>query len=156
MSNVLFDCSQCRFPLDEIFREIDAGLYSNTDFHQMTPQFLEHRPYRLGLMDPAWNSFDRFEAGTRLIHYTNLRTQPWKFPGHVHEDIWFRWFDDARKAGLISGQDIDKTLSRGYARQDILKPVRGNGTGTGTGRRRSFKEFRRSVLHALGLRKHAA
>ena len=157
MSNVLFDCSQCRFPLDEIFREIDAGLYSNTDFHQMTPQFLENRPYRLGLMDPAWNSFDRFEAGTRLIHYTNLRTQPWKFPGHVHEDIWFRWFDDARKAELISGQDIDKTLSRGYARQDILKPVRGTGAGTGTERRRrSFKEFRRSVLHALGLRKHAA
>jgi|688.fasta_scaffold609603_2 hypothetical protein len=157
MSNVLFDCSQCRFPLEEIFREIDAGLYSNTDFHQMTPTFLEHRPYRLGPLDPAWNSFDRFEQGTRLIHYTNLRTQPWKFPGHVHEEIWFRAFEEARTAGLISAQDVDKTLSRGYARQDILDPRRGTAAGFGTGRgRRSFKQFRRSVLHALGLRKHAA
>jgi len=134
MSNVLFDCSQCRFPLEEIFREIDAGLYSYTDFHQMTPRFQQHRPYRIGPLDPAWNSFDRLEEGTRLIHYTNLCTQPWKFPGHDHEDVWFRVFEDARKTGLISSEDVDKTRLRGYVRQDILQPGRGNVGGNAAGR----------------------
>jgi hypothetical protein len=155
MSNILFDCERCRFPLEDIFQEVDAGHYSNTDFHQMTPRFLERRPYRLGPIDPAWNSFDVCDAGTKLIHYTNLRTQPWKFPGHVHEDLWFRWFNEARRVGVISQQDVDKTLSRAYARQDILKPTR-EAADPGRPPRRSFKQMRRQVLHALGLRKHAA
>jgi hypothetical protein len=156
MSNILFDCERCRFPLEEIFEDVDAGRYSNTDFHQMTPRFLERRAYRLGPIDPVWNSFDICDAGTKLIHFTNLRTQPWKFPGHVHEDLWFRWFNEARRVGAITQQDIDKTLSRAYARQDILAPGRGQSGGVGEPSRRSFKQIRRQVLHALGLRKHAA
>jgi hypothetical protein len=156
MSNVLFDCERCRFPLEEIFQDVDAGHYTNTDFHQMTPAFLSRRPYRIGPMDPAWNSFDVHDAGTKLIHYTNLRTQPWKFSGHVHEDLWFHWFSEARKAGVITNQDIDKTLSRAYARQDILRPGRGGAAAAGQPARRTFKQVRRRVLHALGLRKDAA
>lgn len=155
MSNILFDCEKCRFPLEDIFRDVDAGHYTNTDFQQMTPAFLTRRPYRLGPLDPAWNSFDVHDAGTKLIHYTNLRTQPWKFPGHVHEELWFHWFSDARKAGVITNQDIDKTLSRAYARQDILRPGRGGAAASGTGPR-TFKQMRRRMLHALGLRNDAA
>lgn len=155
MSNILFDCEKCRFPLEDIFREVDAGQYTNTDFQQMTPAFLTRRPYRIGPLDPAWNSFDVRDAGTKLIHYTNLRTQPWKFPGHVHEELWFQWFNDARKAGLITNQDIDKTLSRAYARQDILRPVRSGGPAAAAGPR-TFKQMRRRMLHVLGLRRDAA
>jgi hypothetical protein len=155
MSNILFDCEKCRFPLEDIFRDVDAGHYTNTDFQQMTPAFLTRRPYRLGPLDPAWNSFDVHDAGTKLIHYTNLRTQPWKFPGHVHEELWFHWFSEARKAGVITNQDIDKTLSRAYARQDILRPGRGGAAASGTGPR-TFKQMRRRMLHALGLRNNAA
>ena len=122
----------------------------------MTPRFLERHPYRLGPLDPAWNSFDVHDAGTKLIHYTNLRTQPWKFPGHVHEDLWFHWFSEARKAGAITNQDIDKTLSRAYARQDILRPSRAGSPPAGQATPQTFKQMRRRVLHALGLRKHAA
>jgi hypothetical protein len=156
MSNILFDCEKCRFPLEDIFREVDAGQYTNTDFQQMTPAFLTRRPYRIGPLDPAWNSFDVRDAGTKLIHYTNLRTQPWKFPGHVHEELWFQWFNDARKAGLITNQDIDKTLSRAYARQDILRPVRSGGGPASAAGPRTFKQMRRRMLHALGLRRDAA
>lgn len=154
MSNVLFDCGQCRFPVEEIFREIDAGLYSYTDLHQMTPRFLQHRPYRIGPLDPGWNSFDRLEEGTRLIHYTNLGTQPWKFPGHDHEDVWFRVFEDARKAGAISAEDVDKTRMRGFVRQDILHPERSNINGNAAGRARHVAgRIYRKALRILGLSK---
>ena len=74
----------------------------------------------------------------------------------MHEDLWFHWFNEARKAGAITNQDIDKTLSRAYARQDILKPGRGGVATSGQAGPRTFKQMRRRVLHALGLRKHAA
>lgn len=123
MSNVLFDCSKCRFDLEKIFRDVEQGSFTNTEFHQMAPKFLAKYPFRLGAMDPNWNVFDHHDEKTKLIHYTNLRTQPWKFPGHKHEALWFKYFNEARKAGVISNPDIDKTLSRAYARQDITSPI---------------------------------
>ena len=122
MSNVLFDCSKCKFDLESIFRSIEQGKFTNTEFHQMAPQFLSQQPYKLGPIDPNWNSFDHLDENTKLIHYTNLRTQPWKFAGHKHEDLWFKYFNEARKSGVITNPDVDKTLSRAYARQDILSP----------------------------------
>ncbi len=123
MSNILFDCSKCKFDLELIFKEIAQGQFTNTEFHQMAPAFLAKHPFELAAMDPNWNSFDHVDANTKLIHYTNLRTQPWKFPGHEHESLWFKYFNEARRAGLISASDVDKTLARAYARQDILNPV---------------------------------
>jgi len=123
MSNILFDCSKCHFDLEQIFQEMEQGYFTNTDFHQMAPAFLVKHPYAMGKLDPSWNSFDYFDEHTRLIHYTNLRTQPWKFSGHPHESLWFKYFNDARTSGLITNSDIDKTLARAYARQDITNPV---------------------------------
>ena len=123
MSNILFDCSKCHFDLEQIFRNVDQGLFTNTEFQQMAPKFLAQHPYSLAAMDSNWNSFDHYDENTNLIHYTNLRTQPWKFVGHKHESLWFKYFSEARKAGVIANSDVERTLSRAYARQDILSPV---------------------------------
>ena len=123
MSNILFDCSKCHFDLEKIFHEVDQGQFTNTDFHQMSPAFLAKHPFTLGKLDSNWNSFDHVDESTMLIHYTNLRTQPWKFSGHPHEALWFKYFNEARKSGLITNSDIDKTLARAYARQDITDPI---------------------------------
>jgi hypothetical protein len=121
LSVVLFDCSRTRFSLDQYFDEIAEGLYSYADLHQMLPRFLERHPFRIGALDPRWNEFDRFEKDTRLIHYTNLYAQPWKFRSHPSGDLWFRYFDEARKAGYITDRDIELTLVRAYARRDLLE-----------------------------------
>lgn len=99
--------------------------------------------------------FDKCDASTRLIHYTNLGTQPWKFPGHPHEDIWFKHFNEARENGEITQSDVKKTLSRAYARQDILKPGRGLLGNTGT--KKVLKQIERNLKRLVrGYRKKAA
>ncbi len=127
MSQILFDCSKCHFDLEQIFREMDAGQFTNTDFHQMRPPFLEKHPFRLAAYSEQWNVFDHLEEDTKLIHYTNLGTQPWKFPGHPYEKLWFQYFNEAREAGFIDNVDIKKALSRAYVRQDILRPSANGG-----------------------------
>ena len=32
----------------------------------------------IGALEPEWNSFDRLDAGTKILHTTKRRTQPWK------------------------------------------------------------------------------
>jgi hypothetical protein len=35
-------------------------------------------PDRIGYLEDCWNDFDNLDAGTRLLHNTKRRTQPWK------------------------------------------------------------------------------
>ena len=120
LSVALFDCARCRFDLQAIFDEIAAGLYTYTDLHQLTPRFRASHPVAVGALDPNWNVFDRHDSSTKLIHYTNLLTQPWKYRGHPYGELWFRYFAEARRAGFVSDADIETTLVRSYARQDLL------------------------------------
>jgi hypothetical protein len=77
LSVMLIDCERSRFN-GAIFSEIDRGLYTYTEFSQMGQRFLTHRPYQIAELDPSWNVFDRVDQNTKIVHYTNLSTQPWK------------------------------------------------------------------------------
>ena len=85
----------------------------------MGKNFQTRRPYKIGELDPSWNSFDQADAGTKLIHYTNLSTQPWKHSGHPFGKLWFSYLNEAREQGLVSDHDINLTIQRGYARADL-------------------------------------
>ena len=121
LSVMLIDCERSRFPLPEIFNDIDQGLFTYTEFSQMGKNFLERHPYKIAELDPSWNSFDRADAGTKLIHYTNLSTQPWKYSGHPFGKLWFSYFNEARAQGFVSDHDINLTIQRGYAREDLRR-----------------------------------
>ena len=121
LSVMLIDCERCRFDLEEIVSEIDAGLYSMTDFSLMAPTFLTHHPYDIGRLDPTWNVFDKFDDQTKLIHYTNLETQPWKYPNHPFGELWFTYFEEARASGYVTDRDLELSRIRSYIRNDLLK-----------------------------------
>jgi hypothetical protein len=120
LSLMLIDCSKCRFDLETYFKEIDQGLYTNGDLHQMTPKFLQHHPFKIAEHERTWNVFDQHDPTTKLIHYTNLSTQPWKFPGHAYGELWHKYFKEARDAGAVSQRDVQLAVGRAYCRRDIL------------------------------------
>lgn len=120
LSVMLIDCQRCRFDLEKVVDEIDAGLYSMTDFSCMGPRFLAHHEYQIGRLNPVWNEFDRWDDQTRLIHYTNLDTQPWKYPNHPFGDLWFDYFNEALAEGRVTNRDIELSMIRGYVRRDLL------------------------------------
>jgi hypothetical protein len=119
LSTLLIDCDRCRFDLDQIFAEIDQGLYTYTEFSQMGQRFLARHPYRIGEIDSEWNVFDQCNATTKLVHYTNQFTQPWKYPGHAFGEVWFSYFWDALAAGWVTEGDVELAMQRGYARPDL-------------------------------------
>ena len=140
LSAMLIDCERCRFPLAQIFQEIDAGLYTYSEFSRMGKKFLAHHHYQPGELDPQWNVYDRCDAQTKLIHYTELFTQPWKYPGHPYGEIWFSYLREAQAADWITDRDIDLTIRRGFARPDLHE---GNTPGLAT-------KFKRKLKKVLG------
>jgi lipopolysaccharide biosynthesis glycosyltransferase len=123
LSVTLFDCSKSKFDLKLYFSEIEAGKYTYTDLHQMSALFLEHHPFKIGQLDPKWNDFDNFDKNTKLIHYTNLYTQPWKQPGHPHGKLWFDYYSDALRSGVLLPSEVERAVYRSYVRHDLKYPV---------------------------------
>lgn len=121
LSVMLIDCEKCRFSLTTYYEEMDRGLYDYQDFACMSSAFLAHHPYKIGRLDPHWNVLDYVDKNTKLIHYTNLNTQPWKHPHHPYGKLWFTYFNEAISAGYITQKDIDLSLVRSYVRPDIMK-----------------------------------
>jgi len=140
LSVMLIDCERARFPLREIFSEIDQDRYTYTEFSQMGKQFRAHHSYHIGELAEVWNSFDRADRDTKIIHYTNLFSQPWKYSGHPHGSLWFAYLNEAREQGYVSDHDIDLTIQRGYARPDLRH---GNGAPTAAKLGNLLKRFKR-------------
>lgn len=119
-SVMLIDCSRTKFDLEAIFQEVDGARYSIEDFTSFSPAFRRQRPYSIGLLDPRWNEFDRCKPDTKLVHYTNLLTQPWKFPNHPFGELWFAYFRAALAGEELTPRDVSRSIMRGYARPDIM------------------------------------
>jgi lipopolysaccharide biosynthesis glycosyltransferase len=121
LSVMLIDCQKSRFDLETFYREIAMGLYSDRDLACMSSAFLTHHPYKIGNLDPNWNVFDRADSDTNLIHYTNLYTQPWKYPNHRYGQLWFDYFREAIDSGFVTPKDIQLSKIRSYVRPNIMQ-----------------------------------
>ncbi|QFZ92210.2 glycosyltransferase [Synechococcus elongatus] len=121
LSVVLFDCDRCRFPLEQFIDDLEAGEYSYRDLLCMSPRFLAKHPYQIGGLDPRWNSFDYADRETRLIHYTDLKRQPWKRPGHPYGDLWFKAMQQALESGTLTESEISQAIRRFNVRDDICE-----------------------------------
>lgn len=139
-SVMLMNCESCHFDLERIVDELDAGLFRYDDFTRLLPPFLERHPCRIGSLNGEWNSFDRRASDTKLLHYTDLRRQPWKHAGHPLEDLWLRHFRDALAAGALQRQEVEQSAARGCSRPDLLRPGR---RSRPAGLRRLLRNFRR-------------
>lgn len=119
LSVMLIDCEKCRFDLEKYCFEIEQQQYTYTDFNQMNSAFLKYHPFSIAELDPHWNVFDFHNSETKLIHYTNLFTQPWKASNHPFGELWFQYFHEALDAGILTDRDIELSILRSYVRPDI-------------------------------------
>jgi lipopolysaccharide biosynthesis glycosyltransferase len=119
LSVMLIDCAKAKFNLEQYLDDVEAGKYTYTDFHQLSPDFMKYHPFKVGELDKKWNDFDNLDPNTKVIHYTNLYSQPWKAPGHKYGEIWFQYFREAREKGFVTDKDIETAILRSYVRKDL-------------------------------------
>jgi hypothetical protein len=119
-SVMLMDCAKVSFDLARIIDEIDQGLFTMQQFMRFEEPFLRHHPLRIAALDARWNAFDVWDEQTCILHFTNLRTQPWRVPGHPLAALWLKHFHAARDAGEITDTEIHRALSLGRLSSDVL------------------------------------
>jgi hypothetical protein len=71
-----------------------------------------------------WNSLEHWDSETRLLHYTDVYTQPWTACGNPLGHIWFdevrRMLDD----GSLKWETLQHEIDLGYFRPSLARDIR--------------------------------
>lgn len=132
-SVMLIDCKAAKHKLKTV-AEIKSYLQNDSDRSKyreiMKLKYLDPKPIELSRW---WNVMDKgcvfskiedfSSPNAKLLHYTNVRTQPWYYPAHPKKDIWGKWLKRAVKEGRISMSEIREAVKK----FDISNTRRPNG-----------------------------
>lgn len=111
---MLIDCERAQWRIADLVREMDEGRMGYGDLMNL------RRFACAKTIHPGWNSMDKFIPGeTRLLHYTNMRTQPWLRAGHPLESHWIREFEMAMRAGTVSFSDLRTSIVNRWVRPSL-------------------------------------
>lgn len=130
-SVLLLNCATLQWNANDIVRGLDEGRY---DYGQLMHQFcLVPAQRRQAGLPFEWNSLEHYEPGeTKLIHFTDMPTQPWVSKDNRHGAIWWRCLREAIDAGEIARELVEEEVERGHVSPELpgwigLKPLSGLG-----------------------------
>lgn len=112
---LLMDCDKINWNINSIINDLDNDRYS---YEQLMFEFklakVAHK------ISADWNSLDVFEQGTtKLLHYTDMARQPWRYKGHPFEHLWTQELKDCIINGTISKDLYESHVKNNYIRSNL-------------------------------------
>jgi len=112
-SVLLLDCSQLKWDVREIVKGFDEGRYVYADLMQRMC-IVEQQHKQPGLPF-EWNSLEHYEEGaTKLIHYTDMPTQPWVSHSNKNGHLFYSACREAIAEGFLNPDYVYEELARGH------------------------------------------
>jgi hypothetical protein len=122
-SVMLLDCANLKWDVKDIVRDLDEGRYDYEGL--MRDMKLEPEGAVQSLLPPVWNSLEEYVPGkTRLLHYTDMKTQPWVSRRNPNGDLWVEALRDAIREGFVSTDEVRQAVSDGYVRPSLLAELK--------------------------------
>jgi len=138
---MLLDCDRLDWDVETIIAGMDEGKY---DYDQLMSELAildeEHVKYGVPF---EWNSLEHWDPETRLIHYTDVYTQPWSACGNKFAWLWLREVRRMLSEGALTEAEIQKEIQLGYFRPSLIKDVK-------------YRHLIPSFLHGVWDKKNAA
>ncbi len=115
-SVMLLDCGRLQWKIADIVKSLDANEYTYEElmYHMNVASKQE------SLIPAEWNSLERYIDGqTKLVHYTDMKTQPWIYARHPLGYVWVRDLLEAIDNGFISREYVLDHVRNGWARPSL-------------------------------------
>ncbi|MEE8164153.1 MAG: hypothetical protein V3T64_01150, partial [Myxococcota bacterium] len=120
-SVMLLNCDLLRWDIREIVAALDRG---ELNYERLMWEMAVADRIRADL-DPDWNSLERYDQQTtRLLHYTDMPTQPWIHADNPLGHLWLRDLLEAVALGHIPLSFIEEEVEKGHVRPSLLPQVR--------------------------------
>ncbi len=121
-SVILLDCERLQWRIEDIVQGLDEGRYSYEQLmHEMCVAKNVGRT-----LDSGWNSLEKYQPGqTRLLHYTDMDTQPWVSLNNPLRHHWMQCLCRAVSAGFLSRDELVREVAAGHVRPSLLAELDG-------------------------------
>ena len=122
---MVLDCARLDWSIEKIVTDMDHGLYN-----------YEQLMYEMCILDATdirssvpfeWNSLEHHDSTTRLLHYTDMYTQPWTFSGNKFGNLWFEEIRRMLDNGSLKLADLLTEIESGFFRPSLLRDIRYRG-----------------------------
>lgn len=115
-SVMLLDCAQLNWNIDEIVAALDVGEFEYADL--MYEMCVAKKIGRN--IAPEWNALEHFDLQrTRLLHYTDMGTQPWVSTANPLGHLWVACLRRALTADFISRTELEREIAAGHVRPSL-------------------------------------
>jgi hypothetical protein len=119
-SVMLVDCAKARWDAAEIVGGLDGRYTYEELMYDLCILPEDQIRYAVPF---AWNSLEHHDIETRLLHYTDMDTQPWVSPANR---LGWLWLDEVRlmlAAGELVRADLEREIELGYFRPSLTREL---------------------------------
>ena len=119
-SVMLIDCEKVKWDIKDIVKRLDSGelTYKSLMFKM---SLVNREEYIVGA-EKQWNSLDQYnEKKTKLLHFTNRSTQPYKGGKSPLTHIWMEELKVAKQIGYVSSKEIKKAVAKNWISKNCLE-----------------------------------
>lgn len=119
---MLLDCSRLDWRIENIVAAMDAGHFG---YEQLLYELciLEEEEIKYGVPF-EWNSLEHFDHETRLLHFTDMATQPWVSSRNKNGHTWLAEVRRMLKHGALKMGEIEDEISAGFFRPSLLRDLK--------------------------------
>lgn len=107
-SVMAMNCRQCEWHPIKLLRECQSGRLTYRAL--MQAEWLPRD--RIQELEPAWNHFGIKRADTKLLHWSHVKSQPYRDHTHPTADVFRRELLAAVEAGYIPRQEVFNAVTR--------------------------------------------
>lgn len=119
-SVMLIDCGRARWDVHEIVGGLDGRYTYEELMYELCILPEDEVRYAVPF---AWNSLEHFDSETRLIHYTDMDTQPWVSAQNRHGGLWMEEVRLMLDTGALTWADLKTEIDLGYFRPSLLNEL---------------------------------
>ena len=118
---MLLDCERLDWAIESLVSDMDAGRY---DYDQLMHNLciLQDDDIKYGVPF-EWNSLEHWDRDTRLIHYTDMYTQPWAECGNRYGHLWLDEVRRMLREGRLTQRALCREIELGYFRPSLLRDI---------------------------------
>lgn len=121
-SCMLLQCDELKhWKVKEWVALINAGITNYQGCMEGRPNGMNHDDF--GPLPEVWNHFDFYDDTTKIIHYTNVPTQPWKRAGHPFRGAFLNELKACIDEGMITTEDVEKEIKKEHIYPNILRDM---------------------------------
>lgn len=111
-SVMVIDCEKTPWKLSQLVDLMGQNAFSSVSLMNLGEDFRRYFNCEVVSLPCEWNHLNRIDRASKLVHFTDLTDQPWRFDHNDISNLWERFYLEAVDAGFVPKETLGIALER--------------------------------------------